>query len=188
MKFTVFALALASTLVPAIRGSPVTSGADFTCEDQQVISTSYVGQAQNVKSQVVSCSNSLNTQTGLVSEADSDPSDVCGATCTTNCFNPAGGGPDPNDCQVIADALLYDSQNVGALFTIPANTSGIVMQYQSCETFFIDQASYNLTYCRTDWSSVIEYVAFNCQATQNAHGGNCVASDQRWFIQVQTAT
>ncbi|KAI5981202.1 hypothetical protein EDD15DRAFT_2336753 [Pisolithus albus] len=32
-------------------------------------------------------------------------------------------------------------------------------------------------------SSVVEYVAFNCQSQQNAHGGNCVASDQSWFIQ-----
>lgn len=34
-------------------------------------------------------------------------------TGTTNCFTPSGGGPDPNECHVIADALLYDSQNVG---------------------------------------------------------------------------
>ena len=32
----------------------------------------------------------------------------------TFCFTPAGGGPDPNECHVITDALLYDSQNVGA--------------------------------------------------------------------------
>jgi hypothetical protein len=31
----------------------------------------------------------------------------------TNCFSPSGGGPDPNECNVIADALLYDSQNIG---------------------------------------------------------------------------
>lgn len=34
-------------------------------------------------------------------------------TGTTNCFPGAGGGPDPNDCHVIADALRYDSQNIG---------------------------------------------------------------------------
>ncbi|EGN94730.1 hypothetical protein SERLA73DRAFT_143588 [Serpula lacrymans var. lacrymans S7.3] len=186
MKFTIFALALASTLVPAIYGSPATSGTDFTCEDQQVVSTSYIGEAQNVKSEIVTCSNTPKAPTSLVSQAV--PVNVCGATCTTNCFTPSGGGPDPNDCQVIADALLYDSQNVGALFNITAATSGVVMQYQSCETFFIDQASYNLTYCRTDWSSLVNYIAFNCQATQNAHGGNCVASDQTWFVQVQTST
>ena len=31
----------------------------------------------------------------------------------TNCFTPSGGGPDPNECTIIADALLYDSQNIG---------------------------------------------------------------------------
>ena len=32
-------------------------------------------------------------------------------------------------------------------------------------------------------ADVIDWVAPHCQSTQNAHGGNCVASDQRWFIQ-----
>ncbi len=42
---------------------------------------------------------------------------VCPRTkyCTgaTNCFTPSGGGPNPNDCTVIADALLFESQNKG---------------------------------------------------------------------------
>jgi hypothetical protein len=40
----------------------------------------------------------------------------------TNCFPDAvGTGPNPNDCSVIADAILFDSENVGALFvTNPA--------------------------------------------------------------------
>jgi hypothetical protein len=29
----------------------------------------------------------------------------------------------------------------------------------------------------------LDNVALNCQATQNAHGGNCVATDQTYFIQ-----
>jgi hypothetical protein len=32
---------------------------------------------------------------------------------TTNCFLPAGGGPDPNQCHVIADALRFNSENTG---------------------------------------------------------------------------
>ena len=32
---------------------------------------------------------------------------------TTTCFTPSGGGPDPNECHVIADALRFDSQNIG---------------------------------------------------------------------------
>ncbi|KAH7908280.1 hypothetical protein BJ138DRAFT_1115979 [Hygrophoropsis aurantiaca] len=162
---------------------------EYTCEDKAVLSTSFVGQNSDVKAETFSCSNSLSEFSALsaASTAD-DPTDVCGASCTTNCFTPSGGGPNPNDCQIIVDALLYDSQNIGALFTIAANTSGVAMTYATCETFIIDQASYDLTYCRDDWSNVVEYVAFNCQSTQNAHGGNCVATDERWFIQVQTAT
>lgn len=74
-------------------------------------------------------------------------------TGNTNCFNPSGGGPDPNECHVIADALLYDSQNIGALFDMnPAqNTSMITMQYRSCKTFILNQTNGTLTYCRTDW-------------------------------------
>ena len=30
----------------------------------------------------------------------------------THCFNPAGDGPDPNDCSVISGALRYDSQDI----------------------------------------------------------------------------
>lgn len=37
----------------------------------------------------------------------------------TFCFTPAGG-PSASDCNVIADALLYDSQNVGVLFNVSA--------------------------------------------------------------------
>ena len=29
---------------------------------------------------------------------------------TTNCFIPSGGGPNPNDCHVIVDALLFEAQ------------------------------------------------------------------------------
>ncbi|KAH7923367.1 hypothetical protein BV22DRAFT_1130694 [Leucogyrophana mollusca] len=181
MKFSAFAF----PLVLAFIGSSL--AAEYTCENKQVVSTSYIGENNNVKAETLSCSNTLPGFAPLAATSD-DPSNVCGANCTTNCFYPSGGGPDPNDCQVIADALLYDSQNVGPLFNITANTSGVAMTYASCETFIIDQASYNLTYCRSDWSSVLEYVAFNCQATQNAHGGNCVATDQRWFIQVQSST
>ncbi|TFY81237.1 hypothetical protein EWM64_g2775 [Hericium alpestre] len=99
----------------------------------------------------------------------------------------APGRPDPNECHVIADALLYDSQNIGALFNMdPAqNTSLIVMTFRSCQTFIVNQTPNALTYCRTDWASLVDWIAPNCQATQNAHGGNCVARDQQWFVQVQ---
>ena len=80
-------------------------------------------------------------------------------TGNTNCFTPSGGGPDPNECHVITDALLYDSQNIGALFTLdPAkNTSVITMQYRSCKTFMVNQDSGALNYCRTDWVCSLFY-------------------------------
>ncbi|KAG6331665.1 hypothetical protein ID866_7426, partial [Astraeus odoratus] len=152
----------------------------FVCKDEKVLSTYIAGKDKRVKVQALSCSNAAELVSRSITEKRQ--TNVCGNTCNTNCFSPAGGGPNPYDCQVIADALLYDSQNVGALFNIAVGTP-IFMQYASCETFFVNQASYNETYCRTDWASTIEYVAFNCQSQQNAHGGNCVASDQTWFIQ-----
>ncbi|KDR73216.1 hypothetical protein GALMADRAFT_724973 [Galerina marginata CBS 339.88] len=111
---------------------------------------------------------------------------VCGATCTTHCFTPSGGGPDPNECHVIADALRFDSQNIAPVFQIGNGTSNIVsLTFSSCTSFFLNQASTPLNYCRTDFANVIDFVAPNCQATQNAHGGLCLADDGRWFIQVQ---
>ncbi|KIJ61680.1 hypothetical protein HYDPIDRAFT_115462 [Hydnomerulius pinastri MD-312] len=179
MKSFAFISLLASILAG---GAIATTPLPFTCVDKEVLSTTYVGLNKDVKAEVLSCANTLATR-DLVTKRQTD---VCGATCNTNCFTPSGGGPNPNDCQVIADALLYDGENVGPLFNITVGTP-IYMQYASCESFFVNQVNYNLTYCRSDWSSVIDYVALNCQAQQNAHGGNCVASDQSWFIQVQTS-
>lgn len=89
----------------------------------------------------------------------------------TNCFIPSGGGPDPNECHVISDALLYNSQNIGLylfilsnepvhsylaigpLFNITTNAAVITMQFRSCLSFFVNQAGLDLTYCRTDWVS-----------------------------------
>ncbi|KAF9228159.1 hypothetical protein BS17DRAFT_773168 [Gyrodon lividus] len=169
-------------LTSVLAGSVTATASSFTCADKQVLSTIYLGANKDVKAEVLSCTSTLAGR-DLISKRQTD---ICGAACTTNCFYPAGGGPDPNDCQVIADALLYDSENVGPLFNITTGNS-IFMQYASCESFFVNQVSYNLTYCRSDWSSVIEYLAFNCQSQQNAHGGNCVANDQSWFSQVQTS-
>ncbi|KAI0344325.1 hypothetical protein BDW22DRAFT_1406685 [Trametopsis cervina] len=151
------------------------------CKGQKTISK-YIGKDRNVLAEVTHCDG-----IPVTSEAALLPrqSNVCGANCNTNCFTPSGGGPDPNECHVIADALLYDSQNIGALFTLDPtqNTSKITMSYRSCETFILNQDTEVLTYCRTDWSALVDSLAFNCQSTQNAHGGNCVATDQRWFVQ-----
>ncbi|ETW78478.1 hypothetical protein HETIRDRAFT_109064 [Heterobasidion irregulare TC 32-1] len=162
------------------------------CDDKKTLSQTVIGANKDVSVQVVHCSNTITPVADTIAVRDvpvleKRQANVCGATCTTNCFTPSGGGPDPNECNVIADALLYDSQNIGPLFTMdPAqNSSLIVMTYRSCETFIVNQANTSLQYCRSDWSSLVDYIAFNCQSTENAHGGNCVASDQRWFVQVQ---
>ncbi|KAF8898027.1 hypothetical protein CPB84DRAFT_1847936 [Gymnopilus junonius] len=155
----------------------------------EILSETYIGKDHNVKMTTLSCSTKVHASNTL-SARQTTPVDVCDANCNTNCFIPAGGGPDPNECHVIADAILFDSQNVGALFTIPVGNSTsnpVVMQFRSCKTFFVNQSNQVLEYCRTDWSTLVDFLAFNCQATQNAHGGNCVAVDGRWFVQVQTS-
>lgn len=165
----------------AVLAAVAVEASSFTCKNKAVISSSFIGQNSDVQVDTVTCSNVVSKR-----DLEARQTNVCAATCTTNCFTPSGGGPNPNDCQVISDALLYDSQNIGALFNIASGTT-IYMQYSTCQTFFVNQASYNETYCRTNWANVVEYVAFNCQSTQNAHGGNCVPPDQTWFVQVQTA-
>ncbi|EIW76546.1 hypothetical protein CONPUDRAFT_76192 [Coniophora puteana RWD-64-598 SS2] len=179
------ALSFLASVAALVGAQRINGPVEFVCEDLQVLSTSYIGDASQVKAQTVHCAN-LERRSNLVKSKRAAPTNVCGAACTTNCFTPSGGGPNPNDCQVIADALLYDSQNTGNLFNITIGTP-VYMQYATCETFFVNQASVNQTYCRDDWSTVTEYVADNCQSTQNAHGGNCVADDGSWFIQIQAS-
>ncbi|KAG1753213.1 hypothetical protein EDB19DRAFT_1902864 [Suillus lakei] len=163
-----FAAAFAAVAVEA---------SSFACENKAIISTSFIGENSDVQVDTVACSNTIEKR-----DLSTRQTNVCADTCTTNCFTPSGGGPNPYDCQVISDALLYNSQNNEALFNITSGTA-IYMQYSTCQTFFVNQASYSETYCSSNWANVVEYVAFNCQSTQNAHGGNCVPPDQTWFIQ-----
>ncbi|CAL1706429.1 unnamed protein product [Somion occarium] len=181
MLRTLFLLAL---FPAAILCAAVDSETLSFCESPTVVSQTYIGKDKNVKIEGIHCANDVSALFDL-EKRQTPPVNVCGAQCNTNCFIPSGGGPDPNECHVISDALLYDSQNIGAIFTIPANANVITMQFRSCLSFFVNQAGIDEQYCRTDWAAVLDWVAFNCQAQQNAHGGNCVAADQRWFIQVQ---
>ncbi|KAI0310334.1 hypothetical protein OF83DRAFT_1070695 [Amylostereum chailletii] len=163
--------------------------AEFVCENPTTLSTTTAGANGEVEVEYLRCSNadSIRAQSQVL-RFEKRQIDVCGAPCATNCFSGSPGtGPVPGDCTVIADALLYDSQNVGALFTLDpaANTTVITMKYQSCDTFIVNQAGVPLQYCRTAWSELVNDLAQGCQAAQNAHGGNCVANDQRWFVQVQ---
>ncbi|KAI0069291.1 hypothetical protein BV25DRAFT_1874966 [Artomyces pyxidatus] len=169
--------------------------AALQCDDKKTLSHTLVGPNNDVSVDYIHCSNAITpglqpiAVRSVLGTRQSAPVNVCGAPCTTNCFPGAGGGPDPNDCVVIADALLYDSQNIGPLVTLDpaANTSVITMTYQSCETFIVNQVNYALQYCGNDWASLVNSIADNCQAAENAHGDNCVADDQRWFVQVQAS-
>ncbi|EKM52844.1 uncharacterized protein PHACADRAFT_212053 [Phanerochaete carnosa HHB-10118-sp] len=182
--YAIRAIVAAALLLPSAFAAAVPS-VEY-CQNPRVVSTEYIGRDKNVLVQHTACDTVAAPQVAHAIEARQS-NNVCGTPFNTFCFTPSGGGPDPNDCHVITDALLYDSQNVGALFTLdPAqNTSVITMTYQSCESFMVNQDSVALTYCRTDWASILDNLAFNCQATQNAHGGLSVATNQEWFIQVQ---
>ncbi|KAF9526191.1 hypothetical protein CPB83DRAFT_858213 [Crepidotus variabilis] len=176
-------------LALSVAASPVID--ESFCPGAKVVSETYIGKDKNVKVQSLSCDTIVKAapkEKVLLPRAANDLN-VCGTHCNNNCFLPAGGGPDPNECHVISDALLYEGQNTGTLFQIqngavPGNPT--VMQYRSCKTFFVNQDVQPLQFCRSQWAQIIDSLAFNCQATQNAHGGNCVADDQRWYIQVQS--
>lgn len=81
--------------------------------------------------------------------------DVVSLAGTTHCFNPSGGGPDPNECHVISDALRYNSQAIGNVFNIPRDATVVRVLYRSCYSFFVNQATVDLQYCRQDWVSLI---------------------------------
>ncbi|KAH8091376.1 hypothetical protein BXZ70DRAFT_1041214 [Cristinia sonorae] len=182
MRFLLSATALAA--LPFAASFVINDELLSFCKSPVLTQQSYIG---DVKVSALQCGSFLSEFSKRQEETASSSSDVCGGQCTTHCFNPAGGGPDPNHCSVIADALRYDSQDIGEKFEITRASPLIVLQYKSCQSFFVNQASNtNLTYCRDDWAAVIDWVAWNCQAPQNAHGGLCVAGTQEWFIQVQT--
>ncbi|KAJ3807399.1 hypothetical protein F5876DRAFT_79738 [Lentinula aff. lateritia] len=164
----VFALSIAAS--PTKRDTSI-------CAGEEILSETYIGEEKNVKLQHITC-----PPTPAKRALAPRQTNVCGNTCTTNCFVPSGGGPVPDDCHVIADALrtVHSRQ---ALSVQVNNT--IALTYATCESFYVNQDPTTQIYCRTDWAAVIDWVAPNCQSTQNAHGGNCVATDQQFFIQVQ---
>ncbi|KAJ7111150.1 hypothetical protein C8R43DRAFT_1139160 [Mycena crocata] len=180
-----FALISVALLISRASAASValTSRADGqVCEGQITLSETFIGQDKNVKVQYATCPEYGSKVNTLESR---QVVDVCGNTCDTSCFTPSGGGPDPNDCHIIADALRFNSQNIGALFTVGTGTNNtVVMQFESCLTFFVNQDNVPIEYCRTDWASLVDFIAPNCQSTQNAHGGKCVATNQQWFAQV----
>ncbi|KAJ7674082.1 hypothetical protein DFH06DRAFT_978991, partial [Mycena polygramma] len=162
------------------------------CEGQVTLSETYIGEDKNVLVRHATCPTYGTKVKTLVDRQ----LDVCGNQCTTYC-TPATGGPNTNDCHIIADALRYNSQNIAPLFTIgTASTSfallppfidgtnnTVTVQYASCLSFFVNQDASPLEYCDTEWANLIDYIAPNCAAAQNANGGLCVATNQQWFVQ-----
>ncbi|KAH8918437.1 glycoside hydrolase family 5 protein [Atractiella rhizophila] len=107
----------------------------------------------------------------------------CGAQCTTFCYTgDAGTGPNTGDCADIGGMIsvgVYGSQ-----FTTKAGQETSIVK-NSCKTFFHNQASdgQDAVYCTADLAAVNNYIANNCAAAQNAHGGICVSGDGRFYIE-----
>ncbi|KAJ8081626.1 hypothetical protein PM082_007472 [Marasmius tenuissimus] len=182
-SFKSFAFVSAVAVVLTVNAAPTE---EPICAGQTIVSTTFVGQDKNVKAEVLSCPNNDFTQHVAARQTAPTPTNVCGTACNTNCFTPSGGGPNNGDCHVIADALLFESENTGPIVQINNGANNtIAMSFRSCKTFFVNQDLGPLAYCRNNWSSLVDIITGTCGAAQNAHGGNCVAADQRWFVQVQ---
>ncbi|RDX45062.1 hypothetical protein OH76DRAFT_1358598 [Lentinus brumalis] len=181
-------LTIAATLLGAVTAASLPTVRETKCSHEEVAYTTYIGQDKNVKLQVSHCDDELlrDAHGSLVTSLTKrQSSNVCGAPCNTFCWTPAGG-PTTSDCTVIADALLYESQNTGVLFNVNAfntSTNKVTMQYNTCLTYFLNQDFNTLTYCRTEWSKLVNWLASDCSAANGSSGGLCVATDQRWYVQ-----
>lgn len=169
---------LASALLPLISTNPVVSSA---CVGKQKLGQTFIGQNKDVSVEYYS----RVTNSALL--ITPEKTNVCGLACTTNCYA-GSGGPDPNHCQVIVDALLYESQNTGNKITVsaagPGLTNSLTMTYATCNSTLVNQLATDIIYCRTDWARVTGYVGTNCQSTQKAKGGICVETQKKFFVQV----
>ncbi|RPD56260.1 hypothetical protein L226DRAFT_615771 [Lentinus tigrinus ALCF2SS1-7] len=184
-------LTVVATLLGAVSAATLPVKHEPKCAHEEVVSTTYIGKDKNVKLQLSHCDDELlvdahgNLVTTLTKRQSSN---VCGAPCNTYCWSSATGAPTISDCTVIEHALLYESQNTGVLFNVSAYgtpTNKVTMQYLTCLTYFLNQDFNTLTYCRTEWSKLVNWLASDCSAANNDHGGLCVATDQRWYVQVQ---
>lgn len=83
------------------------------CPGKKTVESSLIGPGKNVSAEYYSCAVGPSDGKAPAIKAAVDTSsttDVCGLQCDTTCYS-GTGGPNPTDCQVIADALLYESQN-----------------------------------------------------------------------------
>ncbi|GJE97428.1 hypothetical protein PsYK624_136470 [Phanerochaete sordida] len=94
--------------------------------------------------------------------------DLCGAPCTTVCHG-GTGGPNPNDCQTLANNHANDGE-----FTVSYGTFGW-WTYGSCAAGLANHWGADVYYCwdTKNLAGVISYLAWNCQSTQHANGGQC---------------
>ncbi|RDB16892.1 hypothetical protein Hypma_002428 [Hypsizygus marmoreus] len=183
MPFSLFAV-LPFALFSIIAASPLAVGT--VCKGHVTVTESFIGKDHDVKVEVATCPGIPLQPRMALEHRQSNQTNICATACNTNCFLPAGGGPDPNECHVITDALRYESENTGALFQVGTGVNNtVVMTYRGCRSSFVNQDLGAVVYCRTNWADILDSLAFNCQTPQNAHGGNCVATDQRYFIQAQ---
>ncbi|PFH48733.1 hypothetical protein AMATHDRAFT_105233, partial [Amanita thiersii Skay4041] len=144
------------------------------CEGETVLSEGFIGKDKNVKVQHLTCPRQLITGRSLEARQTNE----CATPCSRICFlGQVGTGPNPNDCHVISDSILFNSENIGPFLNISTGTNNTISYtFRSCEAFIVNQDF-------TPIAQTIDNVAFNCQAQQNAHGGKCVSSDERYVIQ-----
>jgi len=187
------ALFLAAYALPTILAAPsessdIPSNVKDVCDSAAIASEQYFGDNDEVKMTSFSCANGLTGDAGSGNSTEGDsgsmqvPTNVCGTQCNVNCFGPSwqGGGPDPNDCQKIANTMANYPQN-----ELLITQSVPIAQFQvgSCYTMFVNKVSKDLQYCYKDWANHLHDVAFNCQAPNNAHGGRCDAQSNNYYIE-----
>ncbi|KAI0353251.1 hypothetical protein OH77DRAFT_643612 [Trametes cingulata] len=170
--------------------------ADSTCPNgrEAILTETFIGEARHVKVIHSRCDDGIparrRTFAGAKRQNATQTSQgVCGAQCQTFCWTPGPDGPSANDCTVIADALLYESQNDGPVFDVAAKgtpANKVTMKYGTCETYFYNKlGSTSLTYCREDWSQLVTWLSQKCVTSSQDTVGLCVDKDQRWFVQYE---
>ena len=88
------------------------SSSSSACVGKRTLGQTFIGANKDVSAEYYSCITNTTPQKLSAVLAKNGTTNVCGLACTTNCYS-GSGGPVPNDCQVIADALLYESQHTG---------------------------------------------------------------------------
>ncbi|EKM60196.1 uncharacterized protein PHACADRAFT_189324 [Phanerochaete carnosa HHB-10118-sp] len=168
-------LLLSSALAVAVPSVP-------HCQNPRALNTTYIGRNNDVLVRQIACDNVPTSQFARGIEVRQGSIDAS----INNCFTPGTGGSNPNDCFVIAEALLFLSDQPGGdAFSLASSGSAnaMTLTFNSCQSFIVNQSGVPLTYCRSSWSPIVKSLAFNCQATQNANGGIALPEDQSFFIQ-----